>query len=37
MRIRELAYRFSWIQHGRLQIYIMYIVVTLLGLLLWKL
>lgn len=37
VRIRELAYRFSWIQHGRLQIYIMYIVVTLLGLLLWKL
>jgi hypothetical protein len=37
LRIRELAYRFSWIQHGRLQIYIMYIVVTLVGLLLWKL
>ncbi len=37
IRIRELAYRFSWIQHGRLQIYIMYIVITLLGLLLWKL
>jgi formate hydrogenlyase subunit 3/multisubunit Na+/H+ antiporter MnhD subunit len=37
VRIRDLAYRFSWIQHGRLQIYIMYIVVTLLGLLLWKL
>jgi formate hydrogenlyase subunit 3/multisubunit Na+/H+ antiporter MnhD subunit len=36
-RIRDLAYRFSWLQHGRLQIYIMYIVVTLLGLLLWKL
>ncbi len=36
-RIRELAYRFSWLQHGRLQIYIMYIVVTLMGLLLWKL
>ncbi len=36
-RIRELAYRFSWIQHGRLQIYIMYIVMTLIGLLLWKL
>jgi formate hydrogenlyase subunit 3/multisubunit Na+/H+ antiporter MnhD subunit len=37
MRIRDLAYRFSWLQHGRLQIYIMYIVVTLMGLLLWKL
>lgn len=37
IRIRELAYRFSWLQHGRLQLYIMYIVVTLLGLLLWKL
>ena len=36
-RIRDLAFRFSWIQHGRLQIYIMYIVVTLMGLLLWKL
>lgn len=37
VRIRDLAYRFSWFQHGRLQIYIMYIVVTLIGLLLWKL
>ena len=36
-RLRNLAYRFSWIQHGRLQIYILYIVVTLMGLLLWKL
>ncbi|MBI4351400.1 MAG: hydrogenase [Elusimicrobia bacterium] len=36
-RLRDIAYRFSWIQHGRLQLYIMYIVVTLLGLLLWKL
>jgi len=36
-RLRMVAYRFSWIQHGRLQIYIMYIVVTLLLLLLWKL
>lgn len=36
-RIRELAYRFSWIQHGRLQIYILYIVLTLIALLLWKL
>jgi len=36
-RIRDLAFRFSWIQHGRLQIYIMYIVITLMGLLLWKL
>ncbi len=37
VRIRNLAFRFSWLQHGRLQLYIMYIVVTLLGLLLWKL
>jgi hydrogenase-4 component B len=37
IRIRDLAYRFSWLQHGRLQIYIIYIVVTLMGLLLWKL
>ncbi len=37
VRLRELAYRFSWLQHGRLQIYIMYIIVTLIGLLLWKL
>jgi hydrogenase-4 component B len=37
VKIRDLAYRFSWLQHGRLQIYILYIVVTLMGLLLWKL
>ena len=37
VRIKNLAFRFSWLQHGRLQLYIMYIVVTLLGLLLWKL
>ncbi|MCM2266568.1 MAG: hypothetical protein NDI60_02200 [Elusimicrobiales bacterium] len=37
VRLRDLAYRFSWLQHGRLQLYIMYIVVTLIGLLLWKL
>ncbi|OGR78535.1 MAG: hypothetical protein A2X32_04585 [Elusimicrobia bacterium GWC2_64_44] len=37
VRIRDLAYRFSWIQHGRLQLYILYIVVTLILLLLWKL
>ena len=37
VRLRDLAFRFSWLQHGRLQIYIMYIVVTLMGLLLWKL
>ena len=36
-RVRELAYRFTWLQHGRLQIYILYIVLTLLALLLWKL
>jgi len=36
-RLRDLAFRFSWLQHGRLQIYILYIVVTLIGLLLWKL
>lgn len=36
-RLRDLAFRFSWLQHGRLQIYIMYIVLTLIGLLLWKL
>lgn len=32
-----LAKRFTWFQHGRLQLYILYILVTLLILLLWKL
>ncbi len=36
-RIRGLAYRFSWLQQGRLQFYIMYIAAALIGLLLWKL
>jgi len=37
VRLRGLAYRFSWLQHGRLQFYILYIVAALMALLLWKL
>jgi len=29
--------RLRWLQHGRVQIYVLYIAVTLLALLLWKL
>ena len=36
-QLRKLAYRFSWLQHGRLQLYILYIVAALMALLLWKL
>ena len=36
-QLRRLAYRFSWLQHGRLQLYILYIVAALMALLLWKL
>jgi hypothetical protein len=34
---RKVIFRFRWLQHGRLQIYILYIALTLLVLLLWKL
>jgi hypothetical protein len=37
---REAAWVFSklrWLQHGRVQTYVLYIAVTLLALLLWKL
>lgn len=37
IRLRGLAFRFSWLQHGRLQFYILYIVAALMALLLWKL
>ncbi len=37
VRLRGLAFRFSWLQHGRLQFYILYIVAALMALLLWKL
>ncbi|HBA61662.1 MAG TPA: hypothetical protein DCZ92_12775 [Elusimicrobia bacterium] len=35
--IRRLAFRFSWLQQGRLQFYILYIVTALIALLIWKL
>jgi hydrogenase-4 component B len=35
-RICGLFVRFRWFQHGRLQLYILYIVITLLILLIWK-
>jgi hydrogenase-4 component B len=34
---RAVIFRLRWLQHGRLQIYILYIALTLLVLLLWKL
>lgn len=37
LMLRRAAYRFSWLQHGRLQFYILYIIAALLALLLWKL
>lgn len=36
-QIRRLAFRFSWLQQGRLQFYILYIVAALMLLLIWKL
>ncbi|MEK7721757.1 MAG: proton-conducting transporter membrane subunit, partial [Elusimicrobiota bacterium] len=35
--IKRLAFRYSWLQHGRLQLYILYIVAALIVLLVWKL
>ena len=35
--IRDLLVRLQWLQHGRLQIYILYIALTLWFLLIWKL
>ncbi|OGS09014.1 MAG: hypothetical protein A2270_04285 [Elusimicrobia bacterium RIFOXYA12_FULL_51_18] len=35
--IKRLAFRYSWLQHGRLQLYILYIVVALIALLVCKL
>jgi len=35
--IQRLAEKFTWLQHGRLQIYILYIFMTLIALLIWKL
>lgn len=35
--IKRLAFRYSWLQHGRLQLYILYIVAALIALLVWKL
>jgi len=36
-QLRRLAFRYSWLQHGRLQFYILYIVLALMALLVWKL
>ena len=35
--IHRLAAKFTWFQHGRLQLYILYILLALLALLIWKL
>ena len=35
--VKRLAFRYSWLQHGRLQLYILYIVTALIALLVWKL
>lgn len=35
--IRRLAFRYTWLQHGRLQFYLLYIVIALIALLVWKL
>ena len=36
-QIRRLAFRYTWLQHGHLQFYILYIVIALMALLVWKL
>ncbi len=36
-QIKRLAHRYTWLQHGRLQFYILYIVAALIALLVWKL
>ncbi|HBB65927.1 MAG: hypothetical protein A2X28_10390 [Elusimicrobia bacterium GWA2_56_46] len=36
-QLRRLAFRYTWLQHGRLQFYILYIVIALIALLVWKL
>ena len=36
-QIKRLAFRYTWLQHGRLQFYILYIVIALIALLVWKL
>jgi formate hydrogenlyase subunit 3/multisubunit Na+/H+ antiporter MnhD subunit len=36
-QIRRLAFRYTWLQQGRLQFYILYIVIALIALLVWKL
>ena len=37
MAIERALSKFQWIQHGRLNLYVLYIVLTLLALLVWKL
>lgn len=34
--IEKVLFRFKWIQHGNLQLYVLYITATLIGLLIWK-
>jgi len=36
-QLRRLAFRYTWLQHGRLRFYILYIVIALIALLVWKL
>jgi formate hydrogenlyase subunit 3/multisubunit Na+/H+ antiporter MnhD subunit len=36
-QMRRLAFRYTWLQQGRLQVYILYIVTALIALLVWKL
>ena len=36
-QIKRLAFRYTWLQHGKLQFYLLYIVIALIGLLVWKL
>jgi hypothetical protein len=35
--VLRLALRLRWLQHGRIQLYVLYIALTLLALLLWRL
>jgi hypothetical protein len=36
-RINEWLSRLHWVQHGKVQLYVLYIAVTLIVLLVWKL
>lgn len=36
-QLKRLAFRYTWLQHGQLQLYLLYIVIALMALLVWKL